>query len=287
MLRFRLFGIPIGVHLTFGFLVFLPVLFGQRLSAAAIAAWGFAVFLAVLAHELGHALTARAFDARGVQVTLYGLGGVTTYRHGRGGMSHGKSFFVSAAGSFVGIVLGGLVWLARTNGLGEGAPPEIDYFLESFVFAALWWGVLNWIPIVPLDGGHMAESLAAMIDEDRAPLIGQIVTWTAVAIVVPLALLNGYQFAAIFVVLFALSGVREYRSKQEAKRRPRADTPGQPLEATVLDEQTESAVPSERSGDRASPSSGTGMEGRRLPDRTDDPGPSATRRDDGPPEFPI
>ena len=192
MLRFRLFGIPIGVHLTFAFLVFLPVLFGQRLSAAAIAAWGFAVFLAVLAHELGHALTARAFDARGVQVTLYGLGGVTTYRHGRGGMSHGKSFFVSAAGSFVGIVLGGLVWFARSNGLADGAAPEIDYFLESFVFAALWWGVLNWIPIVPLDGGHMTESLAAMIDEDRAPLIGQIVTWTAVAIVVPLALINGY-----------------------------------------------------------------------------------------------
>ena len=63
MLRFRLFGIPIGVHLTFAFLVFLPVLFGQRLSAAAIVAWGSAVFLAVLAHELGHALTARASPA--------------------------------------------------------------------------------------------------------------------------------------------------------------------------------------------------------------------------------
>lgn len=282
MLRFRLFGIPVGVHLTFLFLVLLPVLWGQRLSAGAIAAWGAAVFLAVLVHELGHALTARAFDARGVNVTLYGLGGVTTYTHGAAGMSHGRSFLVSAAGSFVGIVLGGIVWLARLQGFAEGAPPEIDYFFESFVYAALWWGMLNWIPIVPLDGGHMVESLAAMVDEDRAPMIGQVVTWIAVAIVVPLAIANGFQIAAILVVVFALAGLRDARAKQAARRRTAS---GQTtVEAQVLDESDGPHHPTESSGEP-----GVWDDDPRGAPRNRQPGDDAQPRPrrEEPPEFPI
>ncbi|MGI9665865.1 MAG: hypothetical protein ACR2N2_02030, partial [Acidimicrobiia bacterium] len=95
--------------------------------------------------------------------------------------------------------------------------PEIAVFIDSFVFTALIWGVLNWIPIVPLDGGHMVQSLISVWDEDRAPFIGQVITWIAVAIVVPLALMNGYQFGAIIVVVFAFAGVREYQQKKEAR----------------------------------------------------------------------
>jgi Zn-dependent protease len=212
MLKFRLFGIPVGVHLTF---LFVALLGASAYRGVDIAIWTAAAFISILMHELGHALTARAFDARGVNITLYGLGGVTTYSHG-GVMTHGRSFLVSAAGSFVGIVAGGAVWLLARNGVFDGVSHEVAVFLDSFVFTALVWGVLNWIPIVPLDGGHMVESLAGMINPRKAPLIGQVITWIAVAIVVPLALMNGYQFAAIIVVLFALSGVREYRQREAA-----------------------------------------------------------------------
>ena len=283
MLRFRLFGVPVGVHLTFLFLVFLPVLWGQRLSASRIAAWGVAVFLAVLVHELGHALTARAFDARGVNVTLYGLGGVTTYRYGPKGMSHGRSFFVSAAGSFVGIVLGGLVAIARSQGLADGLSPELDYFLESFVFTALVWGVLNWVPIVPLDGGHMVESLAAMVNEERAPVISQVVTWVAVAIVVPLALLNGYQFAAILVVLFALAGIRETRSKERARAQQQAATATVDAEGSVVADESDQSAPTPTAlGDRGDDGRAEGSE------RPQTGEPSASdRTSPEQPDFPI
>ena len=283
MLRFRLFGIPVGVHLTFLFLVFLPVLWGQRLSAALIAAWGLAVFLAVLVHELGHALTARAFDARGVNVTLYGLGGVTTYRYGPKGMSHGRSFVVSAAGSFVGIVLGGLVAIARSQGLADGLSPELDYFLESFVFTALVWGVLNWVPIVPLDGGHMVESLAAMVNEERAPVISQVVTWVAVAIVVPLALLNGYQFAAILVVLFALAGVRDSRSKVRERSKQQAATATVDAEGTVVADEPDRAARSSASGGHGDDERAD----RQEHPQTGEPRQAPDRASPDPPEFPI
>ena len=213
MLRFRLLGIPVGVHLTF---LFVALLGATAYRGIGIVMWTIAAFASILLHEMGHALTARAFDARGVNVTLYGLGGVTTYSHGSAGMSHFRSFVVSAAGSFVGILAGGAVWLLARQGVFDGVSPEIAVLIDSFVFTALIWGVLNWVPIVPLDGGHMVQSLIAIWDEDRAPFIGQVITWIAVAIIVPLALMNGYQFGAIIVVFFALAGVREYQQQRDA-----------------------------------------------------------------------
>ncbi|MCL1602166.1 MAG: site-2 protease family protein, partial [Actinomycetia bacterium] len=109
------------------------------------------------------------------------------------------------------------------NGAFGGMSHEVIVFIESFIFTALVWGILNWIPIVPLDGGHMVQSIATAVSEEHGPLISQVITWTTVAIVVPLALMNGYQFAAIIVVLFAFSGLREYRgavARRSATKQP-------------------------------------------------------------------
>ncbi len=214
MLKFPLFGIPVGVHLTF---LFVALLGATTYSGVDIAIWTAAAFVSILLHEMGHALTARAFGAQGITVTLYGLGGVTNYRHGEK-MTHGRSFLISAAGSATGIAAGGALLLAAWTGAFTGVSHEVAVFLDSLIFTALVWGVLNWVPIVPLDGGHMVQSLASMVSEEKGPLISQIITWITVAIVVPLALINGYTFAAIIVVVFAFSGLREYRTRTAAKR---------------------------------------------------------------------
>lgn len=218
MIRFKLLGIPVGVHLTF----LLIAVVGPTDSVASIVSWVMAAFTAIMLHEFGHALTARAFGAEGVNVTLYALGGLTSYTT-REQLSHGRSFLISAAGSGVGIAAGlVLVGLGRLD-VFRSWPTELHDFLGFFVFIALVWGVLNWIPIVPLDGGHMAQHLFAMVNETWAPLLAQVVTWITVAIVVPVALLNGYSFAAVIVVVFAFMGYREYRSQRAALRVPRQE----------------------------------------------------------------
>ena len=234
MLRFRLFDVPIGVHATF---LFLAVLGAASYPGdyVAIGIWTAAAFASILMHELGHALVARAFDARGVNITLYGLGGLTSYKQGRA-MSHGQSFVISAAGSAVGIVAGGAVLMLVRSGIFDGVSQPIAVFINSFIFTALIWGVLNWIPIVPLDGGHMVRHLVAVFDEDRAPLISQIVTWIAVAIVVPYAWLNGYRFGVVIVLLFAFSGLREYRDDAaSSKAAQQATDPAEPGPAPPAD----------------------------------------------------
>ncbi|HSJ70894.1 MAG TPA: hypothetical protein VLA29_04515 [Acidimicrobiia bacterium] len=229
MLRFPLFGIPVGVHATF---LFVALLGATAYRGWDIAWWTAAAFVAILLHELGHALSARAFGAMGISITLYGLGGLTSYSHGRE-MSHGRSFLVSGAGSFTGIVAGGAVWYLASIGTFDGASDPVVVLVNSFVFTALVWGVLNWIPIVPLDGGHMVVHLVSMFNEERAPFIGQIITWIAVAIVGPIAWVNGYRFAVLILGFFAFMGLRDYRDGVERKRAAARTVPGsgQPDEA--------------------------------------------------------
>ncbi len=246
MLRFPLFGIPVGIHATF---LFVALLGATAYRGWEIAWWTVAAFVSILLHELGHALTARVFGATGISITLYGLGGLTSYSHGRE-MSHGRSFLVSAAGSFTGIVAGGAVWYLASIGTFDGASDPVVVLVNSFVFTALVWGVLNWIPIVPLDGGHMVEHLVSMVNEERAPLIGQIVTWTSVAILGPIAWLNGYRFAVLILAFFAFMGLREYRDDAERRRasaRTGTDS-GQPgiADATPPPEVTDVRHPSYR-----------------------------------------
>ncbi len=213
MLKFSLLGIPVGVHVTF---LFVALLGATAYSGIDIAIWTAAAFVSILLHEMGHALTARRFGAQGISVTLYGFGGLTSYSHSST-LSHGRSFLISAAGSAAGIVAGGsMLWLGR-GGAFTGASHEMAVFLDAFIFTALVWGVLNWVPIVPLDGGRMVQHLASMVNEDKAPLISQVITWITVAIVVPVAVVNGFDFAAIIVVIFAFNGLREYRAR--SKRR--------------------------------------------------------------------
>lgn len=250
MMSFRILGVPVGVHLTF---LFVALLGASAYRGFDIAIWTAAAFVSILSHELGHALVARAFGARNVNVTLYGLGGLTSYQHGRA-MTHGRSFLVSAAGSAVGIVLGGGLWLMIREGVFDGSSHEVAVFVDSFVYTALVWGILNWVPIVPLDGGHMVLHLASMVSERSGPLIAQVVTWCAVAIVVPIAWVNDYPFAALIVVFFAFMGLREFRDAQ----------PRRPVDRDPADD---------------------AGEGQKAPDAESPPSASTPRNE--PPEFPI
>ena len=78
---------------------------------------------------------------------------------------------------------------------------------------------------MPLDGGHRVKHLISIFNPERAPLIAQVITWVAVAVIVPLAWTSGFRFAAIIVVFFAFVGLREYR--QETAPRPPAPPPAQ------------------------------------------------------------
>jgi stage IV sporulation protein FB len=166
--HFRIFGIPIRVE---PFFVIVAALFGLRLEPLwVVFAWVVIVFVSVLVHELGHALTYRALGQRSA-IVLHGFGGFTVATGGgRRVLSKPKSIFVSISGALAQLVFLGLpAWLLYrsdwyTDALFEWAVAgasgfswaPVVYYLQ---FVSIWWAVFNLLPIRPLDGGHVAETL--------------------------------------------------------------------------------------------------------------------------------
>ena len=216
MLRFKLFGIPVSIHFSFLLVAAfgLPVYRGWQ-----IAAWTVAVFVAVLLHEAGHAFTAKAFGARDASIMLYAFGGVTTWSPERTS-TPGRGFITSAAGSAVGIAAGlAVIGLGKT-GMFRDLPDLAIVFLESFVWAGLVWGILNWIPILPLDGGHMLKHALEAVSPKRAPGIARVVSVIAGVVVAGVAWQYGQRFLAIFVAMITFMGLREGRESPPGPQPP-------------------------------------------------------------------
>jgi membrane-associated protease RseP (regulator of RpoE activity) len=204
VLRFRLFDIPVGVHFSFLFIAFLAM---GIYSGAALAAFVAAIFAGVLVHELGHALTARAFGARNVSITLFALGGVTMYATDPP-LSAGRRFLISAAGSGAGIVTGGPLFLAWRAGLFDSLSRLARVGLWSFIIAALFWGLLNWVPIRPLDGGQMLTAGLEIVTPRHAETIARVVTVVVGGAAITVAIAYEQYFAAFFVGFLVLMGAR-------------------------------------------------------------------------------
>jgi len=225
VLRFPLFGVPVSIHFSF----LLVALFGLPIYRGwEIAAWTGAVFIAVLLHESGHAFTARAFGASPVAITLFALGGFTSWSASKD-LGPGRRFVVSAAGSAVGIAAGLAVIGLGKMGLFRDLPDLAFVFLESFVWAGLVWGILNWIPILPLDGGHMLQHALEVATPTRAPAIARVVSVIAGVIVVAVAWWYEQRFLAIFVAMITFMGFREGRDERPKPEppptRPRDEEP--------------------------------------------------------------
>lgn len=159
-------------------------------------AWVGVVFVSILVHELGHALTARAFGAK-VEIELNGIGGLTSWSSTEEEFGPGRRATVAAAGSAVGVVFGGLVWLIATfTGPFSGVS---GFVVSNMIWVNVFWGLLNWLPIRPLDGGHLLVSLLQKVTPTRAERIGNVVFLvTAVA-----ALAIALWMERIFIVVLA------------------------------------------------------------------------------------
>ena len=193
MLRFRLFGMPVVVQGSFLIIAALIGFFGIG-SVAETVAWIGVVFISILIHELGHAFTARAFGSA-VAIELNGLGGLTRWAPASGEITPGPRALIAAAGSAVGLVFGGLVWLVATP--FAPYPPLLAFTLESTIYVNVFWGLINWLPIRPLDGGHLLESLLEKVAPARADVIARVVFILTAAGALAWALLNRLIFVAV------------------------------------------------------------------------------------------
>lgn len=200
-LQLRVLGFPVSIHASFYLLTTL-LAFAGGLKTAEVVVWLVVVGVSILVHELGHAVVARRAGAEPT-IELYAMGGLTRWVPA-GEPTRRTTLAVSLAGPFLGVALG-LVFVA----IGLAVRPLEDGSLLAFALGAavyinVGWGVLNLLPILPLDGGHVLMSLLPG-DAARRATLAAVVSVVTGALAAVVALRLGLQFGGLLAVYFAVT----------------------------------------------------------------------------------
>ena len=204
----QVFGFPLRID---PFFFVTAWLIGGRREPQWMIMWVVVVLVGVLAHELGHAFAGRRL---GMQpwIRLMAFGGMTGWRQPRP-LSPGQQIMISAAGPAVGISIGGAVLVAALAGLFAGAPPVIARLATDIIWVNLGWGVLNLLPILPLDGGHITASVAEMTAGRRGRVVARVFSVVLIVAIGLWALLGGQWWILILCVVFAFANIQGLRTE--------------------------------------------------------------------------
>jgi Zn-dependent protease len=164
----RIGGIELKIHLTFLiFLVWIGFTY-YAVGGPALARQGVVfivlLFACVLLHELGHALTARAFGIRTPDITLLPIGGVA--RMERIPRDPKQELLIAIAGPLVNVVIALVLILALNvhasfSDLGDVNTPRVA-LLQKLATVNIFLALFNLIPAFPMDGGRVLRAILAM-----------------------------------------------------------------------------------------------------------------------------
>jgi stage IV sporulation protein FB len=158
-LNFRVFGFPVRVHPWFWLgAALIGADFFARGGPLLLLVWIGVVFLSVLVHELGHAAAFRWFGADS-HVVLYVFGGLAVpWSEVRG---RWRRIVVALAGPFAGFALLAVVYFSNLYYPWAGTGRYVAVTYLSLYFVNLYWGILNLLPVFPLDGGRVAQEVCS------------------------------------------------------------------------------------------------------------------------------
>ena len=219
----RLLGIDVHLHMTFVLLlgwVGISHYLTRRDVGDAVYGVGFilVLFAIVVAHELGHALTARRFGIRTRDITLLPIGGVA--RLERMPEDPRQELLVALAGPAVNVALALAIVAVMVLVTGTSIAGQVSFVvgdpLRNLLGINVALAVFNMIPAFPMDGGRVLRALLAMrMDYVRA---------TKIAASVGQTLALGFGFVGlfsnpflVFIALFVWMGAASEASMVQRK----------------------------------------------------------------------
>jgi stage IV sporulation protein FB len=237
-LHFRLFGVPVRVH---PFFWLIALLLGLRIDdGQLLIIWILCVFVSILIHEFGHVLAFGRFGSR-ARVVLYAFGGLAIADRGGYGSDWGREWkppgyddrksdgwrqvMIAFAGPLAGFVLAAVIaiglfaadrscpfefgpwawWIGGSRSITNERVLHLFYFLLQLNIV---WGLVNLLPVYPLDGGQIARELLSMRDSRRGvrqSLVLSIATGAIVAVLMLGLLWGDGFFPAVMFGMLAYS----------------------------------------------------------------------------------
>jgi stage IV sporulation protein FB len=241
--RFRFFGIPVRVQPWF----WLTTIFmGANRDTGAALIWVGVCFVSILLHEVGHVIAFRTFG-EDAEVVLYSWGGLAVPQRGSR-MGTFASTVVSLAGPAAGFCFAGLVAVAATiagakfhlvfhtlvipsltASYHSADPFQSDYLrayywnvvLNDLLFVNIYWGLVNLLPVYPLDGGQASRALFVHHNPARGKRRSlQLSVITAVAVAV-LALITKSMYVMIMFGILAAGSAQVLEAERPLFRADR------------------------------------------------------------------
>jgi Zn-dependent protease len=256
-LRWRMFGIPVRVHPMFwlvgaimGFDLLVPRPGQEANGLVRFLLWIVCFFVSILVHEMGHVVMGRLCGSEG-HIVLYAFGGVAVQH--RAIYLRWQRVAISFAGPLAGFMLFAVVavfylFLGGTNlpiignrlwtllGVPTTANPvpisqlANDVF-RDLMFINLFWGLVNLLPIFPLDGGQISrEILDGALPHGRGVMLALNISFVLAALIAVQCLTAAWgqplfpflpAFGSYSAVLFGMLVLESFQLMQQQRTRPR------------------------------------------------------------------
>ena len=211
--RLIAFRIPIRVHPSFWIVGVLTGWNEDRLDLVFL--WVMCLFISILVHELGHALMAEAFGWTS-NILLYWGGGLafSDRSHSR---TPWRQIAVALAGPCAGFGLYGLTIAAvhlfpsllRTH-------ESVGFVIGQLIWINLYWGLVNLLPVLPLDGGHVCQHF---LDWCRLRDPVRIATQISIPVAIAAAVFffkTDHRFAGMLFACLCLQNIANLQSSRSA-----------------------------------------------------------------------
>lgn len=168
--------------------------------------WIGIILISIVVHELGHALTARAFGQRAA-ITLTGMGGYTQ-RSGKK-LSFWQEFLIVLNGPLAGFALAAAAFFTL-NRFEADISPIFNYILTVTLYMNVFWTLFNLCPVPPLDGGRLMTVVLEALMGFRGVRLAYFFGMALAGILGLAAFGVGMMFPGIFFFFFAFENYRSW-----------------------------------------------------------------------------
>lgn len=200
--------IPVKINWSFWITAALIGYLSSREIAGTVI-WMAVIFISVLFHELGHAITALSFKLQ-PRIELVALGGLTHYQADK--LPAFKRFLIVLNGPLFGFLLFLFGYFLLQNPIL--ATSQLGFPLLLLKYVNFFWTIVNLIPVLPLDGGQLIR----VILEGIFGFKGIKYAFIGSAIVALLISLLFFLYAQVFIgALFFLFAFQNFDSWKKSR----------------------------------------------------------------------
>ena len=169
--------------------------------------WIGIIFVSVLFHEMGHAITSKFFG-QSPRIELVAFGGLT-YPAGKK-IKKWKEFLVVLNGPLFGFLL--FLFATFMLRVFPMNPQSLSYgIVKTLQIVNLFWTVVNLIPILPLDGGQLMRIVLEGIFKTRGLKIALIASMVFAIVLAFYCFTIKFLIAGILFLLFAFQNFQGFR----------------------------------------------------------------------------